>query len=62
MEENESKNLRVSDCHTAGFTIVQEKKLDDKTGEFKNTDITICDVCRQPCKVVEMIIDSIEAE
>ena len=59
MEENNSKNLKVSDCHTAGFAIVQVKKRDLKTSEFKNTDITICDVCRQPCKVVEMIIDSI---
>ena len=55
-----NKNLKVSDCHTANFTEVEEK--DEKTGEFKGTKITICDVCRQPCKVVEMIIDSIEAE
>lgn len=55
--ENKSKNLRVSDCHTAGFTVVREKKK--VGGEFEDTDITICDVCRQPCKVVEMIIDSI---
>jgi len=60
MGEKESKNLKVSDCHTAGFTKVREKN--EETGKFKNIDITICDVCRQPCKVVEMIIDSIEAE
>lgn len=55
------KILKVSDCHTGNFTLVQEKKLDEISGEFKNVDITICDVCRRPCKVVEMIVDDIKA-
>lgn len=56
--EEKSKNLRVSDCHTAGFT---KKKVDVINPDLtvKTVEITECDVCRQPCKVVEMIIDSI---
>lgn len=57
--ENESKNLRVSDCHTAGFERIGDNPVPD--GEFEGDEKAeyICSVCRQPCKVVEMIIDSI---
>jgi len=56
MEENENKNLRVSDCHTAHYKTVDIKQKD---GSFKEEKMYICDVCKRPCKVVEMIIDSI---
>ena len=61
MSENEkSKNLRVSDCHTAGFEEVLIKTTDeDGNKHSRRTGSYICDVCRQPCKVVEMITDSI---
>jgi len=59
MEENKSKNLKVSDCHTAGFSTIDIKEID---GSYEKKNIYICDVCKQECKVVEMIIDSIEAE
>jgi len=55
-----SKNLKVSDCHTAGFEEVKIKTIDEKGNEqFRGTGSYVCDICRQPCKVVEMIIDSI---
>ena len=56
MEEKENKNLKVSDCHTAHYRIVDVKRKD---GSFKEDKIYICDVCKQSCKVVEMIVDSI---
>lgn len=59
MGESENKNLKVSDCHTAGFSMVDIKERD---GSYEKKKIYICNVCKQECKVVEMIIDSIEAE
>jgi len=51
-----NKNLKVSDCHTAGFSIIDIK---EKDGSYEKKKMYICDVCKQECKVVEMIIDSI---
>lgn len=59
MEENKSKNLRVSDCHTGNYE-EEEVTVMDNLGERKmKTGKFICAVCRRPCKVIEMIIDSI---
>ncbi len=59
MEENKSKNLFVSDCHTAGFEEIGKNPTVDE--EFEGKGKYICSVCRQPCKVVEMIVDDIQA-
>ncbi len=60
-EKNENKNLKVSDCHTGNFTKNKVEDVDGATKEVTVTWINTCDVCGQPCKVVEMIVDSIEA-
>ena len=56
--EEKNKVLRVSDCHTAGFEEVEIKTTDESGNEkFRKTGSYVCDVCRQPCKVVEMIVE-----
>ena len=57
--EEKSKNLRVSDCHTAGFSMVD---ITERDGSYEKKKMYICDICKQECKVVEMIVEGIEPD
>lgn len=55
-----AQTTKVSDCHHKGYTIkkvdhTQEK--DEATGEYKDVWIEVCDICHQPCKVVELLVE-----
>jgi len=61
--EEKSKILRVSDCHTAGFEeVIIESVDEDGNKKSRRTGSYVCNICRQPCKVVEMIVEGIKAE
>ena len=56
MAKTTKETLKVSDCHHGGLEEVKIGTVDDKGNKYlRATGAYICAICKQPCKVVELL-------
>jgi len=58
MAETTRKTLKVSDCCHGKYHQLYEKREDFPVREeFQPTELYKCDVCKQLCKVLELLVE-----